>query len=115
MLKFNPKNIFLLRGIEKTTAFLVRLGMDYSTASRFLKSKSQFVKIKDIEKLCIALNCTPNDLFEWKPDSNTVLPETHSLNALDKGDKVKKLQQIVKDIPADKLMEIEGLLDGLKK
>ena len=115
MLTFNPKNIFLLRGIEKTTAFLVRLGMDYSTASRFFKSKSQFVKVKDIEKLCIALNCTPNDLFEWNPSSETVLPETHSLNALNKGDKVKKLQQIVKDIPADKLTEIEGLLNELKK
>jgi DNA-binding Xre family transcriptional regulator len=115
MLTFNPKNIFLLRGIEKTTAFLVRLGMDYSTASRFLKSKSQFVKVKDIEKLCIALNCTPNDLFEWKPSSDTVLPEMHSLNALNKGDKVKELQQIVRDIPADKLTEIEVLLNELKK
>lgn len=115
MLTFNPKNIFLLRGIEKTTNFLVNLGMDYSTASRFLKSKSQFVKIKDIEKLCISLNCTPNDLFEWKPSNDTVLPETHSLNALDKGDKVKKLQQIVKDIPSDRLTEIEGLLSELKK
>lgn len=115
MLTFKPKNIFLLRGIEKTTAFLVKLGMDPSTASRFLKSKSQFVKIKDIEKLCIALNCTPNDLFDWKPSNDTVLPETHSLHALNRGDKVKKLQQIVKDIPADKLTEIEDLLAELKK
>lgn len=115
MLNFNPKNIFAKRGIEKTTAFLVgKLGMDYSTASRFLKSKSRFVKINDIEKLCIALNCTPNDLFEWKPDTNTVLPETHSLTALEKREPTKNLQDLVKDIPSHKLALIEQLLSELK-
>lgn len=115
MLNFNPKNIFAKRGIEKTTAFLVgRLGMDYSTASRFLKSKSQFVKIKDIEKLCISLNCTPNDLFDWKPDANTVLPDSHSLNALEKNEPTRNLQELVKDIPSHKLALIEQLLNELK-
>lgn len=115
MLNFNPKNIFAKRGIEKTTAFLVgKLGMDYSTASRFLKTKSRFVKISDIGKLCVALNCTPNDLFEWKPDANTVLPETHSLNALEKREQTKNLQELVKDIPSHKLALIEQLLNELK-
>lgn len=103
-----------MRGIQRTTGFLVNLGMDYSTASRFLKSKSQFVKIKDIEKLCIALNCTPNDLFQWTPDEKTVLPEGHSLNALNKSGNPKNLQQMVKDIPSDKLDRIEALLNELK-
>jgi DNA-binding Xre family transcriptional regulator len=88
MLNFNPKNVFSMRGIEKTTSFLVgRLGMDYSTASRFLKSKSQFVKIKDIEKLCIAL---------------------------EKRKETKNLQELVKDIPSNKLALIEQLLNELK-
>jgi DNA-binding Xre family transcriptional regulator len=114
MLTFNPKNTLSLRGIEKTTAFLVRLGMDYSTASRFLKSTSQFVKIRDIENLCVALNCTPNDLFEWKPDESAVLPESHSLRALEKQERTKHLQEIVKDIPSDKLAMVEKLLNELK-
>lgn len=114
MLKFNPKNILSLRGIVRTTGFLVGLGMDYSTASRFLKSKSQFVKIRDIESLCIALNCTPNDLFEWMPDQKAVLPETHSLRALEKQERTKHLQEIVKDIPSDKLALVERLLNELK-
>lgn len=114
MLKFNPKKIFALRGIEKTTAFLVKIGMSYSTASRYLKSNSQLVKIKDIERLCVALNCTPNDLFEWKMGNDTVLPETHSLNNLQTVGKAKNLQELVKDIPSDKLRLIESLLNELK-
>ncbi|HQU83039.1 MAG TPA: helix-turn-helix transcriptional regulator [Pyrinomonadaceae bacterium] len=114
MLKFNPKRIFDMRGIYKTTNFFVKLGFGYAKASRFLENKSQFVKIKDIEKICIALNCTPNDLFEWKPDANTVLPETHSLNALEKREQTKNLQELVKDIPSHKLALIEQLLNELK-
>ena len=107
--------MFLQRGIEKTTAFLVNLGLDYSTASRFLKSKSQFVKVRDIERLCIALNCTPNDLFEWQADANAILPETHSLRRLEKNHEAKNLQQLIKDVPSDKLAQVESLLNELKQ
>lgn len=114
MLKFNPKKMMAMRGIEKTTAFLVNLGMGYPAASVFLKSKSQSVKINTIEKLCLALNCTPNDLFEWTPDKNTVVPESHSLFALEKSGS-QSIQQLVKDIPSDKLKLIESLLEELKQ
>ncbi|MET0752566.1 MAG: helix-turn-helix transcriptional regulator [Pyrinomonadaceae bacterium] len=114
MLKFNPKRILGLRGIGKPVGFLVRMGFDYPQASRFLKAASPMVKIKYIEQLCIALNCTPNDLFEWKADEKTVLPDGHSLNALSKGDVTKNLQEMVKDVPSDKLALIEDLLDSLK-
>ena len=114
MLKFNPKRIFALRGVEKGTGFLVRLGFSYPQATRFLKLGNPTVKVRHIERLCVALNCTPNDLFEWKADNETVLPDAHSLNALDKGAAAKNLQQMVKDIPSDKLAEIENLLNQLK-
>lgn len=115
MMIFNPRRIFSLRGIQRRTGFLVRLGISYQTASRFLSSKSQYVQIKDIEKLCIALNCTPSDLFEWTPDAGAVLPETHSLRSLETGVGIKNLQQLVKDIPSDKLALIETLLNELKR
>jgi DNA-binding Xre family transcriptional regulator len=115
MMTFNPRKIFSLRGIERRTGFLVRLGISYQTARRFLNSQSQYVQIKDIEKLCIALNCTPSDLFEWQPDANTVLPENHSLHSLNTGAGTKSLRQLVKDVPSDKLALIEKLLDELKK
>jgi hypothetical protein len=63
----------------------------------------------------VALNCTPNDLFEWKADAKTVLPEGHSLSRLQSGGGAKNLQEMVKDIPSDKLALIETLLDELKK
>ncbi|MCW5961640.1 MAG: helix-turn-helix transcriptional regulator [Pyrinomonadaceae bacterium] len=114
MLLFNPKKTLALRGIDKATNFLVKIGFSYPAASRFLKSKSQFVKVADIERLCLALNCTPNDLFEWRQDANTVVAENHALRGLEADGEQKNLQQLVKDIPAEKLKKIEELLEELK-
>ena len=115
MLKFNVKRAFALRGIERMTGFLVKLGMTYPRASRFLKTESGLIKIKDIERLCVALNCTPNDLFEWLPEaSKTILPETHSLNALRKTKETPPLQQMLRDVPSDRLGELEEFIEQLK-
>jgi DNA-binding Xre family transcriptional regulator len=115
MLKFNLKNILGLRGIEKPIGFLVKTGLGYPTAHKLLKAANVSLRIGHIQQLCVALNCTPNDLFEWKPDANTILPEGHSLNALNKSAGAKNLQEMVKDIPSDKLALIETLLNELKK
>jgi hypothetical protein len=115
MLLFNPKRVFALRGIVRMSGFLVRLGFNYTQATKFLKAGKPTIKIKHIEQLCVALNCTPNDLFEWKAETNTVLPETHSLNRLQKAEKMQNLQQLVRDIPSDKLNLIASLLEELKK
>jgi DNA-binding Xre family transcriptional regulator len=115
MLRFNPHRIFALRGINSPTAFLVNLGFRYPQASKFLKGSYEMVKTRHVEKLCVALNCTPNDLYEWTPDAKTVLPESHSLNRLDKGAGMKQMRDLLKDIPSDKLELIAGLLEELKR
>lgn len=115
MLIFNPKKILSLRGIEKVAGFMVKSEFTYQSAGRVLKSRASLIKVKDIERLCVALNCTPNDLFEWKADQTTVLPEGHSLNALSRGEKTRNLQQMVKNIPSDKLALVESLLEGLSE
>lgn len=114
MLKFNLKNILGMRGIQKRVGFLSRIGLTYPMAHKLLKSSPVSIKIEHIQQLCVALNCTPNDLFEWKPDANTILPDGHSLNALNKSAGAKNLQEMVKDIPSDKLALIEMLLNELK-
>lgn len=115
MLKFNPKRIFKLRGIERMSGFLVKSGFTYAQATKFLRAGKPTLKISQIERLCIALNCTPNDLFEWKAGGDTVLPDGHSLNVLNRGEKTRNLQEMVKNIPSDKFTLIENLLSGLEE
>lgn len=35
-------------------------------------SKNTYVDLKTIEKICIALNCTPNDIFEITSDKDNI-------------------------------------------
>jgi len=115
MLKFSLKRIFALRGIEKRPAFLVKHGFSRQQASKFLRHDNPLFKVEHLERLCIALNCTPSDLFNWTPDAQKSLPEMHSLNALHQTEKTFNLQQLVKDVPSDRLALIANLLEELKK
>lgn len=114
MLTFNLTRVFALRGIDKPFAFLVKCGFHRTIASNLMNNRAVNIKIRHLQTICRALNCTPNDLFEWKPDENDTLGENHSLNSL-KRDKIPaRLSQIVKDIPVEKLDRVEELLTQLR-
>lgn len=115
MLIFKPQRAMFMRGIDKMFNFLHKNGFIRSTATYLLNGTASHIKIEHIGKLCVLLNCTPNDLFEWKPDAKNVLPENHALNSLVKDDlKSVSLKDLLKDIPIEKMSELEGLLKGLK-
>jgi len=114
MLVFNLSRILALRGIDKPFAFLLRQGFHRQVASDLANDRVRNIKIAHLEKICRALNCTPNDLFEWKTDDKTAIAGSHSLQVLQRSQPAPPLSQIVKDIPVDKLDRIEELLNQLK-
>lgn len=115
MLKFDPRRVFGLRGIKKDLTFLMKNGVGRSTASNLLNFGVSYVKIEHLEKLCLLLRCTPNDLFDWKPPKDAVIDEAHPLMNLRREPKGKDLADMVSDIPLEKLEQIEGLLNQLRK
>ena len=49
---------------NKTRYWLVKkLESNYETINRLCDNASSAIYLETIEKLCLALNCTPNDLF----------------------------------------------------
>ena len=113
MLVFNPRRIFRLRGIERPNNFLVKNGFTPMIASRLLAPLSS-VKVSSVGRLCQLLNCTPNDLFDWKPATNSPLSKNHALNELVRED-VIHLTDLLKDIPAEKLADLHVMIDELRK
>lgn len=72
------------------------------------------VKIKNLEKLCRLLKCTPNDLFEWRPrEGETPLEESHPLNTL-RREKTFDINRLMKDVPLEKLADVENFIKDLK-
>lgn len=110
MFILNVKRILRLRGIEKHYNFLLDLGFVPSSAHNFLNSTVQNVKLDQLERLCLALNCTPNDLLEWRPSANQTIAETHSMHGLKK----KDINQMLGDVPVEKFEQIADILQDLK-
>ncbi len=115
MLIFNMQRLFALRGIERPFTFLVKKGFPTSTASGMLRYYPTNIKIKSLEKICLALKCTPNDLFEWRDDKGETLDEDQPLNSLRREAVGAKLNDILKDIPLEKIGELENFMQNLKK
>lgn len=114
MLVFNLARILALRGIDTPYAFLVKRGFHRTIAANLANNRAANIKIAHLEKICRMLNCTPNDLFEWKADEHDALGESHSLNSLKRNKPAPRLNRILKDIPVDKLDKVEELLNQLK-
>ncbi len=45
-------------------------GIDRHVLDRIYKGEVKGIKFETLNKLCFALDCTPNDLFKYVPDEN---------------------------------------------
>lgn len=110
MLTFNFSRIFKARGIDKPFSYLVKAGYSDNFATRIANSRIQRLDLAHLEKLCELLQCTPNDLLEWIPESKDKTNDKHPLISLKRNDKVIQLTQILNSVPLDKLSEIENVI-----
>jgi hypothetical protein len=116
MLRFNVMRVMNLRGIHKPWVFLVKNGFIRSTANNFYNGNVREIKVEHIEKLCLLLNCTPSDLFEWQADADSpYLAENQALNSLVREKSAPTIAEIVKDLPIEKMEEIGELLKQMKE
>ena len=70
MIKNNLAKIMLEKGLEKRD--ITRLtGIDRHVLDKIYKGKNQNIKLSILDKLCFALNCTPNEIYEYIPNNNS--------------------------------------------
>jgi len=114
MLVFNPRRMFERRLIKKPHRELVKTGIAPSTATNLLNYQNLRVTVEIIEKICLMLNCTPNDLFEWQSRTDETIPDAHALNSLKPAEKPENLSELMKTIPVEKLSQIDEFVRGLR-
>jgi DNA-binding Xre family transcriptional regulator len=113
MLYINLKRTMHLRGIENHYKTLTKLGIVPSTARAMLDGNTAQIKLDQLEHICLALNCTPNDLLEWQPDSDNTVAESHSLQALRRKPE-QDLTKLLREIPMERFEQIIDVLQDLK-
>ncbi len=114
MLYLNVSRVMNLRGIIKRFAYLHKNGFIRSTALSLANNQVWQIKLSQIEQLCLLLNCTPNDLFQWQPDEHQKVTENVALKVLIRDNSALVISQIVKDMPIEKLERVKDLLTQLK-
>lgn len=71
--------ILSARNIVRPFAFLLKIGINTSTANKMLKGEAVQINFRQLTTLCTHLNCTPNDLFALR---NIDLPSHHQLQQI---------------------------------
>jgi DNA-binding Xre family transcriptional regulator len=114
MLRFNPGRIIALRGINNALTFLMKNGFQRGTANNLLNHNNTSIKEEHLERLCSLLRCTPNDPFEWRPDSKMPVSDDHPLHSLRRSKEIRNPSEFFKELPLEKLEEAQDILDRLK-
>lgn len=113
MLKMNLHGVMRQRGIPNPTHFLVKNGFTYHTANRLLRNAQDSVSNKNLEKLCLLLNCTIDDLYVWQKPKDAPISKEHPLHKL--LPKVEELDMLQKmqELPLEKLEQIKQFMKDL--
>ncbi|GHN01160.1 hypothetical protein WSM22_26490 [Cytophagales bacterium WSM2-2] len=82
MLKLNVNRILEIKGIENPGSFLMKNGFSRHTAYRLLNNSVRIINYGNLEKLCLLLNCTTNDLFFWEDNTKGKIYKDHVMNKL---------------------------------
>lgn len=113
MLYINLRRVMRLRGVEDHYKMLVELGFAPATARNFLGYGVRRITFEHLEQLCLALNCTPNDLLEWKPNDNQATAEAQALIKL-KRNQEEDLQKLLGSMPMEQIEQAFGIIQELK-
>ena len=104
MLKYNIKNLLRQRGVTQPYAFLMKNGFSRCVAQRIAAEKMVTISPWQVERLCLALKCMPNDLYCWTAEKGEAADEGHLLWKLRERE-IGSLADVGKDVPKEKLGE----------
>jgi DNA-binding Xre family transcriptional regulator len=114
MLRTNFSRMFKLRNIERPFRFLLKNGISRNIAERIAEDSYYKIDPVILERLCVLLHCTPNELLQWTPNSPIEDTPEHPLAALKPKQVNVRVLEMMGKIPLHKLDELEKAIEQLK-
>jgi DNA-binding Xre family transcriptional regulator len=111
MINYNFDRIFKARGVDRVFTYLTKAGFSDNFATKIKNNKIKRIGLKELEKLCILLRCTPNDFYEWIPENDSQVDKNHALHTIRKSDKVFDLTKTLNSVPLSELDKLEELIN----
>ena len=69
MIQLRIKELMAQRGVKSRLSAMTKAGISQAVAQKYLGGSKQWILLEHVGILCLLLRCTPNDLFEWTPDT----------------------------------------------
>lgn len=114
MLYFNFARIFELKGIKRPFSYLTSLGYSTSNAGKITTGRIYQINTDRIEKICLDLNCTPNDILDFRPNPNNHLPDDHALHSLTKTELSKEINAKINTLSIEKIEQIHDIIKNME-
>ena len=132
MLKLKLKEILLAQGKKSPQAWLQEnCKLTKTKANNLINHKQKSIAFEDLSRICIALECTPDELFwwdnskklkvaEWHPLSSKLsLPEKHAnwtkrIEGLNPA-RVEALKNFMVSLETEKINESKAIFQEVKK
>lgn len=100
-----------MRGVDRPYRFFRKLGISHTVSSRFAHDDFNKISLKNLLKICIALNCTPNDLLEWHPTEGQQKQEHLALHALKPRPAGTDMASLFKKMTPEQMEEIARVIN----
>lgn len=113
MLYFDIAKACNNKGVGDARRFLLKIGFSHSATSRMLNNTYDSLKFDAIEKICLHLNCTPNELISWKPKDN-INAANYALEKLKPIAAQDSISAKLKQLPPEKLEKLRDFLGDLE-
>ncbi|MBK7107652.1 MAG: helix-turn-helix transcriptional regulator [Chitinophagales bacterium] len=103
-----------MKGIEKPNTFLrKKAGLSPSISHRLLKKNVRSLPLDVVEKICLKLHCTPNDLIQWIPDNKVEEQMSHPLQNL-RTSPVPNLRERLQKLSKAQALELNKKIDEME-
>ena len=112
MLYFNLPRLLRQKGIVKPFSYFLSLGYSRTTASKMATNQVISFTVSKLEQYCIEMNCTPNDLFDYHPNSSSNIGGDHPLNELIRDDVTNEINALLHNLPMKKIKELAALINN---
>jgi DNA-binding Xre family transcriptional regulator len=107
--------MFQQRNIERPFNFLVKSGISRNIAERIAGDAYYKIDPVVLESVCVLLHCTPNELFEWFPNTPAQDTPDHPLASLKAKPANSRVLEMLGKIPVDKFDLLEKAISEITK
>jgi DNA-binding Xre family transcriptional regulator len=113
MLYFNFARIFKLKGIHRPYKHMTTLGYSGNFATKMAHNDVSQMTLAMMERVCRDLNCTPNDILDFRVYENDTLPDDHALHTLKKKMITNEVMEKINTLPVEKIEQIHNMIKDM--